>query len=94
MQAGRVVFRLHAIRRMYERGIGVEDVRHVLATGRIIEEYPNDSPYPSCLILGSAGLRPVHVVVALNSLEHETIVITVYEPDPARWEPGLGRRRT
>ena len=38
---------------MYERGIGVEDVRHVLATGRIIEEYPNTSPI---LLDGSQGL--------------------------------------
>lgn len=79
---------------MYERGIGVEDVRHVVATGEVIEEYPDDIPYPSCLMLGWPGARPVHVVVAHNSPDQETIVITVYEPDPTRWEPGLRRRRT
>ncbi len=92
MQAGRLVFWLHAIRRMYERKIGVEDVRQVVASGEVIEEYPDDTPYSGCLMLGWPDARPIHVVVAHSSLDRETIVITVYEPDPARWEPCLRRR--
>ena len=34
-----------------------------------------------------------HVVVADNEDDGETIVVTVYEPDPALWQPGLRRRR-
>lgn len=38
------------------------------------------------------GERPIHVVVA-DTGESETIVITVYEPDPELWEPGFERKK-
>jgi hypothetical protein len=89
----RLVFRVHAIQRMFERGIAKEDIRHVLETGKTIEAYPEDQPYRSRLVLGWVGPRPIHVVVADNPLQQETIVITVYEPDPTRWETGFEGRR-
>lgn len=79
---------------MFERGIGVDDVRKVLATGETIEGYPDDTPYPSRLVLGWRGGRPIHLVVADNASSDEVIVITVYEPDINRWEPGFRRRST
>lgn len=39
-----LTFRLHAIKRMFERKVDADDVRHVLATGEMIEDYPNDTP--------------------------------------------------
>ena len=42
-------------------------------TGEIIEEYPNDYPYPSCLTLGNLNTKwPLHVVVGSN---HEQMCI-------------------
>jgi hypothetical protein len=38
-------------------------------------------------------MRPIHVVVADNPVQQETIVVTVYEPDPTKWEIGFERRR-
>lgn len=48
----RLIFRIHALQRMFQRGIGAEDVQHVLTTGKTIEDYPADQPYPSRLVLG------------------------------------------
>ena len=79
---------------MAERGIGHDDVRQVLANGKEIENYPNDYPYPSRLLLGWCGQRPVRVVAADNLADNETIIVTVYEPDPDLWEPGFERRKT
>ncbi|MFN3477111.1 MAG: DUF4258 domain-containing protein [Candidatus Methylomirabilales bacterium] len=62
-------------------------------TGEVIEEYPNDTPYPSRLVLGWRGARPLHVVVADNPDSQETVVITVYEPDPEQREPDFRRRK-
>lgn len=93
MTFDRLVFRVHAIQRMFQRRISVDDVRHVLSTGEVIEDYPNDTPYPSRLVLGWCGSRPIHVVAAENVETRETIVITVYEPDLTQWEPGFRRRR-
>ena len=89
----RVVFRVHAIQRMYQRSISEEEVRIVIKTGETIEDYSDDFPYPSRLVLGWHGPRPIHVVVADNTDNRENIVITVYEPDPAEWEADFKRRK-
>lgn len=78
---------------MYLRNISVEEVRHILATGKSIETYPDDRPYPSRLVFGWSGSRPIHVVSAQNQTDSETVIITVYEPDLARWELGFERRK-
>jgi hypothetical protein len=89
----KLIFRKHALQRMFQRGIAVEDVRAVLANGKTVIDYPDDQPYPSRLMLGWREKRPVHVVAA-DTEDGETIVITVYEPDPALWEPGFERKKS
>lgn len=93
MALGPLIFRVHAIQRMFQRRISLDDVYHVLATGEVIEDYPHDIPYPSRLVLGWCGPRPIHVVAADNVETKETIVITVYEPDLTQWEAGFKRRK-
>jgi hypothetical protein len=78
---------------MFQRRINEEEVRCVLETGKLIEEYPDDQPHPSRLILGWSGPRPVHVVIADNYSDNQVIVVTVYEPDPDEWEPDFTRRK-
>ena len=94
MQNKRVIFRVHALQRMFQRRISVEEVRNVLETEEVVEDYPNDTPYPSRLILGWYGSRPIHVVAAHNQLDNVMIVITVYEPDPDQWKADFKRRKT
>jgi hypothetical protein len=78
---------------MFERRISVEDVADVLRNGEEIARYPEDSPYPSRILFGLRSGRPIHVVAAYNAIDKETIVITVYEPDPALWDATFKRRR-
>lgn len=92
MSASRLVFRVHAIQRMFQRHISEDDVRHVVEHGETIEAYPQDTPYPSRLVLGWRGSRPIHVVAADNTENQETIIITVYEPDRDEWEQDFRRR--
>lgn len=93
MSETRLVFRVHAVQRMFERRIRIDDVIHVLDTGDVIESYPDDEPYPSRLVLGWRHRRPIHVVAAYHAADNETIIITVYEPDPALWDETFRRRR-
>ena len=87
----RLMYRVHALQRMVERGIREEDVARVISEGKEIESYPQDQPYPSQLVLGWVDGRPIHVVAA--KAEHEIIIVTVYQPDPSQWEPGFERRK-
>jgi len=88
-----IKFRFHALIRMFERKISETDVLEVLATGKIIEDYSTDQPYPSCLRLGFVKGRPLHIVTAEATDEATTVIITVYEPDLDRWESGFEKRK-
>lgn len=93
MDIDRIEFRVHAVRRMFERCISSQDVKRVLRTGVVIADYPDDQPYPSRLVLGFIEGRAVHVVIARNAQESIDIVITAYEPSIEVWEPDFRRKR-
>ena len=88
-----IIFRIHAVQRMFERGISVENVRTVLKAGEMIEDYSDEMAFPGGLISGKRGQRPLHVVMAENTREDELVVITVYEPDPGQWKQGFRKRK-
>ncbi|MBN2466146.1 DUF4258 domain-containing protein [candidate division WOR-3 bacterium] len=92
MNAERLIFRVHALTRMFQRKIDVAEVRAVVAQGEVIQAYPDDKPYPSKLLLGWIGNRPLHVVVAEDGEHGILIVVTAYEPDPVQWDPGFKRK--
>ena len=87
----------HARREMEDEPFGVirvDEVLEALRTGEIIEDYPQDQPYPSCLVLGRTVVRrPLHVVCAPVLTERRLVIITAYQPDPARWDPEFRQRR-
>lgn len=87
----------HARREMRqeERGpIHEQEVFEAVQRGEIIERYDDDEPYPSVLVYGRTQQgRPIHIVCAYAPEDDLAIVITVYEPDPARWID-YQRRRT
>jgi hypothetical protein len=89
----RLFIRLHAARRMMERGIGIDEIERVVESGKAIESYPEDEPFPSRLLLGWSGSRPLHVVAADETETDITHVITAYRPDPDKWEDGFERRK-
>lgn len=75
----------------FERRISEATIEDALSTGEVIESYPNDAPYPSKLVLGWSDKQPIHVMVA--ETENLDIIITVYEPDPKRWDNQFRLRR-
>jgi hypothetical protein len=78
---------------MLTRNITEEEIRFVIENGETIEDYDNDTPYPSKLIFGKYHNRTLHIVAAINDKESEIIVITVYQPDIQFWEDNLKTRR-
>ena len=81
-----IVFRVHAVQRMFEREISVKNVRKILDTGEIIEDYSAEMPEPGRLMLGYQGKRPVHIVLSENSKDNQVIIVTVYIPGRDRWK--------
>lgn len=70
------------------------EVFEAVINSEIIEDYPDDEPYPSCLIFGLTNDgRPLHIVCACSEEENLTIVITTYQPDEKRWIDFKRRRK-
>lgn len=73
----------HARVRMFERNISTDDLLDVLTSGEVIEEYPDDEPCPSALILGFINHAVYHVVIAICT--NHLRIITVYIPEDGKW---------
>ena len=86
MNNPKIIFRVHAVQRMFERHVSVKKVSEALQTGETIEDYSSEMPEPSRLILGFQGKRPFHIVTSENLEGNTTIIITVYNPDPQKWK--------
>ena len=82
----------HILERIFRRGIKIDDVQSALNNGEIIEQYPNDYPFPSCLVLGQtkAG-EALHIVCGSNGAE--LWLITAYIPNPNEWTEDFKHRR-
>lgn len=84
----------HIFLRLVQRDINMDDVQEAILNGELIEDYPTDTPYPSCLIFGyRSGSRPLHVVCAPNDTETELWLITAYVPNNEKWLDDLKTRR-
>jgi hypothetical protein len=85
VREGEFEFSRHAVDQSILRRISVEELREAVANGEIIEEYPEDKYGPSYLIYGrTASGRPLHVQCS-HPARALVKVITLYQPDPARW---------
>jgi len=80
-----VKFTQHFKSRIKEREIKFPDVKHVLLSGEIIEQCPDDEPLPTVLILGYIDdNKPLHVAVSVD--DDLIFLITAYFPSNEIWE--------
>ena len=77
---------------MQERDISRADVKNCILNGEIIEDYPNDFTYPSCLIFGYTIKEKVIHVVAGSDGEY-VYIITAYFPNKEKFEDDLKTRK-
>jgi hypothetical protein len=88
-----ILFRAHAVQRMFEREISVGKVRKAVETADVIEDYSSEMPEPSRLLLAFQGKRPFHVVTSENHSNQQTTIITVYLPSADKWKKDFRSRR-
>ena len=84
IKSGRFEWRKHTLIRLAERNI---------SQSIIIESYPHNAPFPSCLMLGWVEGKPYHVVVSFDETLEIAYIITAYEPSLDKFEPNFKTRR-
>ena len=94
MAQKQLLFLPHALAQMNkpDRLVTPAEVKEVVFSGEIIEDYPEDPRGHSCLMLGfGEGGRPIHVVCAPK--RDYLAMITAYVPGDADWNSGYKTRR-
>ena len=94
VECSKLLFSRHAVQRMFDRSISAEEIRLGLNTGRKIEVYPEDRPFPSALILSfRRDGSPLHIVASQDEAG-VCYIITVYIPDVELWSEDFSDRRS
>jgi hypothetical protein len=89
----KILYRVHAVQRMFEREISPTKVRRALEAEDVIEDYSSEMPEPSRLIMGFQGKRPFHIVTSESPEANEITVVTVYLPDANKWKKDFRSRK-
>jgi hypothetical protein len=78
-------FSRHAFKRAVERNISESEIKQAGSEAIIIEDYPDDKYFPSCLLLGFTETgRPLHIQVSRVDSDFVKI-ITLYQPNELEW---------
>ena len=89
----RYEYSLHAVDQSVLKYISRIEILEAIAKGKIIEDYPDDKYWPSCLVFGITELnRPLHIQRSYPS-RPKVKIVTVYEPSPEEWDNYEKRRR-
>ena len=92
LEERKIKWTTHCLEKMHERDISIADVKNCIGSGEIIEDYPADFPYPSCLIFGYAvDNKVIHVVAGTDG--NTLYIITAYIPNLIKFEADLKTRR-
>ncbi|GHV83847.1 hypothetical protein AGMMS50212_11870 [Spirochaetia bacterium] len=72
-----IVLTEHLLTRMRQRGIKYGDLKQTIQNGEVIEQYPTDYPFPSCLISSvdlhivcSIGESVLYIITASPHIVH------------------------
>ena len=93
IQKNKFEWRKHTLIRLAERNISQDVVLEVILEGEVIENYPKDRPFSSCLMFKVVKGKPFHVVVGLDEQNQKGYIITTYEPTLDKFESDFKKRR-
>ena len=86
-----VVLTQHFLDKIEIRSIKLADIKAAIMNGEIIEQYPDDYPHPSCLVLGFSDNKPLHIVIGNNG--DMLWLITAYIPNIDKWKDDYKTRK-
>ena len=92
---GYVFWSRHAITKLVDLDLARQNVEQALLTCDMIEDYLLlHRPLPDCLVLGWFGDGcPIHAVIGIDEQNDRLFVITIYRPNPERWDHEYKTRR-
>jgi hypothetical protein len=88
-----IVLTDHVFDKIRSIDMTMAEFERLLGTGEIIEEHVLSSGSSKELVLLLESTRPLHIVVVVDEGSEEERILTVYEPDPARWDADFRSRR-
>ena len=91
----KVLWSRHAIAKLVIEGLSRTVVEEALREAEVIEVYPMVTrPLPDGLVLIQLEKgHPLHAVVAVDESNDRVFVVTIYTPDPDRWNHDFRTRR-
>jgi hypothetical protein len=84
----------HVFDKLRAIDLGLGEFEALLDRGVVIDEIELQPDVVKELVVLIEWTRPLHLVVIVDDVREEERILTVYEPDPARWHPGFRRRRS
>ena len=85
---GKIRVSEHGYDELSEDALAVREIVSGVASGTLVEEYPDFAKGPCALFLqqDSKG-SPVHVVWGIpKGYDEPVVLVTAYRPDPKRWD--------
>lgn len=91
VREGRFVISAHADQEAADEDIAIAEICEALLHGQVLEVYPDTGRGVSCLILGFARDKPIHVVCGWR--RETVVIITVYIPKRPKFRDPWRRSR-
>jgi hypothetical protein len=86
-------YRRHVFDKLRALDLVLAEFQQLLGDGEVIAEAEDGSSERREVVLLVEWLRPLHVVIVVDSAQEEERLVTVYEPDPSIWTADFRRRR-
>jgi hypothetical protein len=91
VQEDRYLITVHAQQRMGLRKITHADIKYVVASGDVVEQYPDNQPDPKALFMAHIKGEPLYVSCAFDG--NYAYIVTVHRYDPTKWVDPWTRRK-
>jgi hypothetical protein len=86
-------YRRHVFDKLRVLDLLLAEFQQLVGRGEVIAEAEDGLVELREIVLLVEWLKPLHVVIVVDSARQEERLVTVYEPDPAVWTADYRRRR-
>lgn len=76
---------------MGQRKVSDQDMKHVVVSGDVVEQYPNSLPFPKFLFMALVRKEPLYISCAFDGTYAH--IVTVHWYDPEVWSDPWTRRK-